>query len=326
MVQGANQAGRERASSGPRDSRSAGDRGSVPVMIRGWQSGDVVQVSGLLDEDEDPLWVSQFHGLHGQDEDGPRWRRTLVAIDHSGRVVGCATVAVNQLHSSRFPCAIDVAPDRRHRGIGGVLLTAIKQQRPYVAPLSTKVRPLNVAAQSFIANAGGTVYQRCAGAVIDPADPYVARWADNQATNRCASFSGQSAEALTSAFAEQYRWVHQRWSPVKDSAVLQKMAAEEIAEIDPAVSAGTWSDGRLVAAAFAFPVAIGFEVVAETVVEDHPQGVDVLGEAIAAVVRAAGRQGALLKFDGHISDPHLHPVISTLPWCHSEPLDLMEVR
>lgn len=285
-----------------------------------------MQMAGLLDEDADPLWVSQFHGMHGQDEDGPRWRRTLVAIDHSDHVVGCASVAVNQVHSSRLPCAIDVAPSCRRRGVGGLLLAEIMRQRPYVAPLSTKVRPLNVAAQAFIAQAGGTAYQRCPGAVIDPADTCVARWAQSQATNRCASFSDQSAEALTSAFAEQYWWVHQRWSPVKDSAVLQKMAAEEIAEIDPAVSAGTWSDGRLVAAAFAFPVASGFEVVAETVVEDYPQGVDVLGEAIAAVVRAAGRQGALLQFDGHVSDPHLHRVISTLPWCHSEPLDLIEVR
>lgn len=326
MVQSANPADRERASCGAQDSRSAGDGGSGPVAIRGWRNSDAMQVSGLLDEDVDPLWVSQFHNLHGQDEDGSRWRRTLVAIDHSDHVVGCASIAVNQMHSSRFPCAIDVAPNCRRRGVGGALLTAIKRQRPYVAPLSTKVRPLNVAAQSFIAHAGGTVYQRCPGAVIDPADTCVARWAHSQATNRCASFSGQSAEALTSAFAEQYRWVHQRWSPVKDSAVLRKMAAEEIADIDPAVSAGTWSDGRLVAAAFAFPAASGFEVVAETIVEDHPQGVALLGEAIAAVVRAAGRQGGLLQFDGHISDPHLHPVISTLPWSHSEPLDLIEVR
>jgi hypothetical protein len=45
--------------------------------------------------------------------------------------------------------------------------------RPADALLCTKVQSPNSAALGFIARAGGRVYQRCAGVVIDPRDPDV---------------------------------------------------------------------------------------------------------------------------------------------------------
>lgn len=43
------------------------------------------------------------------------------------------------------------------------------------------------------------------------------------------------------------------------------------------------------------------------------------------VLSVAAARGGLVEFDGHVTDPHLHPVLQTLPWCHSESVDLVEI-
>lgn len=76
------------------------------MHLRGWQPGDAASVPSLLDDHPDPLWLNQFHALHGPDCDGPDWRRTVVATDAEDRMIGCATVVANRLHPGRYPCAM----------------------------------------------------------------------------------------------------------------------------------------------------------------------------------------------------------------------------
>ena len=87
--------------------------------------------------------------------------------------------------------------------------------------------------------------------------------------------------------------------------------------------AGTWVGGRL---AFAFPTAEGgFDVVAETVDEDEPSGTHLLAQAVAFVLAGAAERGGLVKFDGHVTDPHLHPILASLPHHRTNPVELMEL-
>jgi len=116
---------------------------SRQVDIRPWRAGEELVVDTVLGPEADELWVSQFHRLHGADQVWPELRRTLVAIAGGGAMIGCASVAVNVLHSGRLPCAVEVAPHARRRGVGSALLSAIDAARPGAEPLSTKIRATN---------------------------------------------------------------------------------------------------------------------------------------------------------------------------------------
>ena len=299
------------------------------ITIRRWRQDDARRVRDLLDTDTDTLWIEQFHALHGPDQDGPDWRRTLVAVDSYNRLLGCASIAVNTLHSSRFPCAIDVHPRFRRRGLGAALLDAIKLARPDDLPLSTKVRTANTAAMGFLTKAGAATYARCLNVVIDPNDPAVMRWASrrHKAGSHSMNLQDKDPESLSKVFERQYMWIHQRWSPVGDLDLLTEVAAAEINAIDANASSGVWHDGEIVAVAFAFPVPNEpvLEIVAETTTEHQPWGTEFLAEAVAATLRVTRRRNCLLRFDGHMSDPHLHPVLSALPWLRRDPLDLVEI-
>lgn len=222
----------------------------------------------------------------------------------------------------------EVAPADRRRGIGTQLLTAIRAVRPERRPLSTKVRPGNIAAQGFLTCIGSRVYQRCRGVAVDPRDPAVRRWVAQQAVDRCADLSGLTPASLAAVFARQYAWVHASWSPVGDADLLAQVAAEEVSEADLSMSFGAWVADRLVAVAvaFAFPSEVGLEIFAETVEPDVPDGVRLVATVVAAVLEPATRCGGLVRFDGHVSDPHLHPVLLEIPWHGADRVELVEVE
>ena len=286
------------------------------LRLRPWEPGDAGALDALLDADADPLWVDQLHGMHGPDRDGQGWRH-------------------------RCSCAIEVHPDRRRRGVGRALLAAVRAARPDPLPLTSKLRPTNVAALGFLAVAGGGVRQRCPGQVVDPTDPAVRTWAREHAQGPrglvVASLEALSPEQIADAFVEQYLWVHAAWSPVPPGSprrALAQVAASVAAETDRAVSSGAWWDGRLVATALTFPAADGWEVVAETVPADPaaagaPAGVDgaaLLRPALARTfAQTAERGGGLVELDGHVDDPHLQPALATVPTAALRPLLLVGV-
>lgn len=298
------------------------------MRLRQWHQHDAQQLTSLLDPDADPLWVNQFHALHGPDLDDSGWRRTLVAVDDNDQLMGCATVVESTLHGGRFPCAVDVAPRVRRRGVGTRLAEEIKALRPDQSrPLSTKVRQRDGAAMAFVSAVGGRVYQTSPGIVVDPRAPSVQRWARSRSGRDCRTLEDIAVPEVAQAFAAVYRWIHRPWSPVTSDALLDEVAEQEAADVDRRCSAAVWSGGRLVAAAFAFSSAEGFEVVAETIQSDQPGGIDAVADAVAMVIRSAQcRDGALITFDSHLSDPHLHPVLETLPHARGDALDLIEIN
>lgn len=297
------------------------------MQFRQWRQSDTSHLNALLDPSADPIWVHQFHGLHGPDREGGEWCRTRVAIDPGGQMIGCATVTLSALHGGRLPCAVEVAPHARRRGLGRALIGEMKALRiSKTTPLSSKVRQRDSAAVAFVSAVGGRAYECSPGIVINVDDSDVQRWAQSRSSSGCRTLEDTSPEELSHAFAALYEWIHRPWSPVTSNAVLTTVAALEVADIDRACSAGVWSGGRLVAAAFAFPALVGFEVVAETTRGDQDGGIDAVADAVATVIRTVRRRGeSLLSFDGHMSDPHLQPVLARLPHAETDPRYLVEL-
>lgn len=296
------------------------------VHVRPWRSGDEPGVDNLLDTAVDPLWEKQFHGLHGPDQDEPSWRRCRVATDPAGSVIGAATVIGNPLHAGRMPCAIEVAPPWRRRGIGSLLLEQMKALRPDTSrPLSTKLRP-DAPARAFVTRAGGRVYQRSPGTIIEASEPSVQRWAAIQPRANCTDLTNVDVDTLVAAFANLYMWTHQDWSPVTDADELMRASRQEVAELDRTVSTAVWVDGQITALALAFPSDDGVDVVAETIHPTPPRGQELLAGALATLLETfAQRGGSRIHIDGHITDPHLQPVLDLIPRADNQPVDLIEI-
>lgn len=125
----------------------------------------------------------------------------------------------------------------------------------------------------------------------------------------------------------QYLWTHRSWSPVGDTAALAAVATAEMAELDAELSAGAWHGGRLAAAVFAFRTPTHVDVVAETIDEAEPHGERRLADAIAVMLRAVHERPDchLIAVDGHATDPHLHPVLDSIPALTTNPLHLIEI-
>lgn len=298
------------------------------VSLRSWSGKDEARLNSLLSVDVDPLWREQFHGLHGPDQDGTDWRWTRVAVDARDTMIGCASVVHNALHPDRLPCAIEVAPTWRRRGIGTALMDAVKVLRSNDArSLSTKARATDTAATAFLTSQGGVVYQRCPAAVIDAHEPSVRRWADAQRLTGCTDLTQMSLEQLSEAFSTQYLWTHRSWSPVGDLDALAATAAAEMVDLDRALSAAVWHDGALAAVVFAFRTSTQVEVVAETLDEAEPDGEYRLAQAFAFMLRAVRRQPHchVVAVDGHVTDPHLQPVLCSIPTLNTNPLHLFEI-
>lgn len=298
------------------------------ASIRSWSIGDKAQLDSLLSTDVDPVWLEQFHRLHGPDREGDTWRRTRVAVDDRDEMIGCASIVYNPLHPARLPCAIEVAPRWRRHGIGTALLEMVKGLRPNASrPLSTKVRACDTAVLAFITGRGGRVYQRCPAAVIDAQNPSVQQWARAHSTAACTDLTHLSLDQLGAAFSRQYLWTHRSWSPVGDTTALAAAATAEMEDLDRSLSAGVWHGGKLVAVVFAFRSTSYIDVVAETLAEAEPHGERWLAQAIAFMLRTVRQQpdSHLVAVDGHITDPHLQPVLDSIPALTTNPLHLVEI-
>jgi hypothetical protein len=105
------------------------------------------------------------------------------------------------------------------------------------------------------------------------------------------------------------------------------MSPAVVGGADVELSVYATRDREPCATAWAYPEPTGtVTVVAETTHRDEPDAVGVLAATLAACVRnlaAAGITDVLV--DGHDTDPHLVPVVATMPPCPRTPLLLVEV-
>ena len=80
------------------------------------------------------------------------------------------------------------------------------------------------------------------------------------------------------------------------------------------------------ALAFAFPCDDGLEIVAETIRPTQPQGEELVAGAVATLLERFARcGGSRVYLDGHVTDPHLQPVLDRIPHSGTTPLDLSEI-
>lgn len=297
------------------------------VSLRPFAIEDESALACLIDDDSDPLWVAQGHRLHGPARDGERWRRTLLA-DSDGRLVGAGTIARNRIHPGRYNLAIEVAAPYRRRGIGGVLLAALRELRPEPLPLATKLRESDPAAMAFLRTGGGRVYQRCPAVRPIPASAEITDWCRHQLAptgTELVSPAGVSQMKLAEFFGHQYLWMHEQWSPA-DPGPLRELAQDMVAEADPGLSVLAVHAGGVAAIAWAFPEGDGsVTIVCETLRRDTPEGVPVVAAALARCLQKLAAAGiSRVELDGHVTDPHLAPVVDTLPAQPSDPLLLVE--
>lgn len=85
-------------------------------------------------------------------------------------------------------------------------------------------------------------------------------------------------------------------------------------------------DDRLAALVLAFAAGNHrLEVVTETQSRHEPHGHPLLAAAFARTLQAAAATGVTaLELDGHVTDPHLHPLLQTVPIIATNPLLLVE--
>ncbi len=119
--------------------------------------------------------------------------------------------------------------------------------------------------------------------------------------------------------------MHAAWSPL-DEDVAGWLGGALAADVRPQLSAASWHGDEPAALAVAFPGAPHLTLLAETVHEHQPDGDRHLEAAVRRALAACAAAGTgLVEFDGHVTDPHLHPLLQRLPRVGTDPLDLVEV-
>lgn len=299
-----------------------------PWLIRPYTDADQPRIDALLDADADPLWVAQGHRLHGAVREGERWRRTLIA-ERAGRVVGAVTVARNPVHPGRYSLAVEVDPAARRRGLGRRLVERARFLVPERLPLAAKLRPADSAGLALLHGLGGRIYQRCPGLCPDPSAPEVMAWAERNAPADGAAVVALCDLARTEwdeLWVRQYRWVHEEWSPAAEQP-LRDLARNVVDEADPELSTIAVRRAVVEAVAWVFPEAKDTAaIVAETCERRATSGaLDVAAGLARSLSRLRERGVRAVQIDGHVSDPHLAPVLDTLPAVPRVPLYLVEI-
>lgn len=298
------------------------------VEIRVWRAEDASSVDALLDESPDAYWLLQRRGVHGISPRADRYAITLVAEDASG-VIGVATFYENRYHPGRYPATVEVRPDCRGRGVGRRLTQALLDRRPAPAPLEVKLRDANTAAMGFAQAVGMQRFQHCPVPTLNPADELITSWERGVPIPDGAEFLpiGESpAEATAAALVDQYEWVHERWSPMGDRKVIMELWLDYLAEADHQLSTIAVVDGRVAAVSLISLGSDTAEINVETTTRDEPNGTELVAACLArsiAQLDDAGVRSA--ELDGHDDDPHLRPVLDSMPSLTYDPVTLLEL-
>jgi GNAT superfamily N-acetyltransferase len=299
------------------------------VQLRDYDEHDQDAIDRLIDAGSDPLWVAQGHTLHGPAiDDGPRWRRTLVA-EVDGRVIGAATVATNRVHTREYNLAVEVASEHRQTGVATALIAATRDARRDPLEMAAKVRPDDAAGVALLRHFAGRITQTCAGMRPDPCSDEIASWCHAVTVPTYVEvrpLGDISSSERERVWIEQYLWVHESWAPA-DRAGLESLAAQLVSPVDVAASSIAVRDGVVEAIAWAFDEDDGsFGVGAETATRDVVAGDALVAAVLARTLLQLRERGCRsVEIDGHDGDPHLAPVLATLPPCASAPLWLVAI-
>lgn len=188
-------------------------------------------------------------------------------------------------------------------------------------PLTQKAVPGTSKHQRLL-DAGATAYQQCPPLEVDASAPAVKQWCEQHRVLPVQPLEGVDVLEL---WTRWYEVIHRGWSPAAPHDVLVELFADLAMEIDPSRSVACTVNGQMVAVAFCFPGDEPPEILTEALVPDHPNARAAVASCMAA---ALAPMDCIVRFDGHVSDPHFAPLWATVPGVYageSDPLDLLEI-
>lgn len=288
----------------------------MTAAVRPYQDGDQAGLAALIDDSTPPLYATALHALHGRDEDGHRWKRTRVAVAADGTVAGAVTLAHHSVHRGQYALVVGVTPGHRRQGLGRVLVAEARRMRPRPLPMAVRFFADDVATAALFRAEHGKVVQTAPNIRLVPAEQR--SWAGLRsapAGSIVRSLAGVPRDEVARAWTDMYVWMHEGWTePPISMPALGRYAEITARDTDRELSAGAWVDGRLAAIALAVDTDGETTLVTETLRRDEPDGVALVAAVLAESLRRLADRGVPeVVLDGHLSDPHLHPVTTTLP-------------
>lgn len=261
-----------------------------------------------------------------------RWRPDGISLTAmiDDEVVGMALSCPNRVHPTRDLLFIYVRPPFRRRGIATALMERIRTR--VRQPLSVKAYP-GSGDHTFFTALGGVVYQTCPPLTIHTSRDDVQDWARRH-KGETVPGSDLPFDAVLDCWMTDYEVCHAPWSPSVPREKLEEQLSGNVTEdADLTRSRFTLDADTIVAGCFVYPDApidvygekrgVGFEVTPASPLPDHPRARSGLAACIAHVLlEADGIDGT---FDGHVTDPHFYPLLSTIPGVTGKALDLLEL-
>lgn len=258
----------------------------------------------------------KFRPLRADDLPGPEWMgevelrpdgwrdehtRSAVLID-SDRVVAVGIIWTSRVHGDRYWVEVVVDPNRRREGLGTAMLEHLAELRH--APLAFQTRGYVDEDRLAFADAlGARTIQIVPPALIDVGNRIALR--PHPFVRPAITVSW---DQLLSANARIYEWTHASWSPVGESfAAALSEGLEE--EIDLEATHVAIDDGAIRAMTVAYHDSEPPIVTAEATSPDDPDGERLVEGCVRATLDVFASRGvSAVEFDGHVSDPHFHPV------------------
>lgn len=261
-----------------------------------------------------------------------RWRPDGISLtaEVDGEPVGMALSTPNAIHPTRDLLLVYVRPPFRRRGIATALVDRI---RPHAgSPFSVKAYA-GTGDHAFAVALGGVVYQTCPPMTVPTSHAGVREWA---LRHRGETVAGTELpiDAVVDCWVTEYEVCHASWSPTAPREVLEERLSGIVTdETDLARSRFSLDGDTIVAGCFLHPEeprdVYGdsrgghAEATVATPLVDHPVARSGLAACIADVLLEA--DGIDIGFDGHVTDPHFHPLLVTIPGVAGETLHLLEL-
>ena len=288
----------------------------MTVAVRPYRDGDRSGLLALVDASTPPFYAAVLHALHGPDEDGHRWKRTRVAVGPDGSVAGAVTLAHHSVHRGQYALVVGVRAEHRRQGLGRALVDEARRMRPRPLPMAVRFYAEDTATAALFRAEHGQVVQTALNLRLVPAE--LRSWADGRsvpAGTTVRSLAGVQLDEVARAWTEMYLWIHEGWTePPISMPALGRYAEITARDTDRELSAGAWVDSRLLAVALAVDTGGEITLVSETLRRDEPDGAALVAAVLAEGLRRLADRGVCeVILDGHLSDPHLHPVTTTLP-------------
>lgn len=227
------------------------------------------------------------------------------------------------MHPGQFTLVVEVAPTHRRQGLGRALVAEARRIRPEPLPLVAQVQEADTSGMALLRAEGGQVVQTAPNHRFAPAE--MLPWAADQAVPPGAVLAELTAvprDELVAAVAGMYVWQHVGWASEVSMPAVTAYAGRLADATTAELSAGARVDGRLAAVALVITNPDGtVDLVTETMRRAEPDGTALVAAVLADTVhRLAAGPVTEVGLDGHVTDPHLHPVMLTFPALRTDPL------